>query len=360
MQENEYTEPAPVICEKDNRTAGRDRTRGIYAERRSFDRLLVPLSSRCMNAPLDQLDEAIEKGLKEVNSFFGGDRVLLWEFSEDGYETHVTHSHAEPGAEPPASAQLQETLPYIFDKILGSQNLCVSHLGDLPQAAHLDKQYLERLGIRSFLLIPLLVGGTPRGALSLACIRTERAWSNEDLFNFQRIGGVLSSGLDRKRSHQLLERRMRFETLITDLSARIIKTPSGDVDGEIEWGLSRVGEFFQVDRCGLLSISQDKKMAWVTHAWYGKGIERVSGEINLAALFPWSYEKLIVQRSHVSTTRMKELPPEADTDRQSWNAMGVRSSLDIPVLFGDRISHVVVIQDMREEHLWPEVSRGCA
>ena len=264
-----------------------ERRNGFTSERRSLDLLLVPFSVRCMNASFDQLDREIEQGLHEINTFFNSDRVLLWEFSEDGEQAQLTHFYAEAGADPPMSSLMHETLPYIFGSIRDLRNLCVSGLDDLPQDALIDRQYLERHGIRSFMVVPLMVGGTLRGALSLVCIKTKRAWSNEDLFNAQRIGTVLAGALDRERSHHLLERRMQFETLITDLSARLIKAPMNEVDGEIERALEQVREIFQASSCGFLGIRADRRFCWVTHASYGEGVEPVSGDINLADLFPW-------------------------------------------------------------------------
>ena len=354
MQENDHSSPVPPSRAGDARQGEGEPQRGFYPERRSFDRLLVPLSLRCLNAPFDQLDREVEKGLEEVNSFFGGDRVLLWEFSEDGQQAHLTHFYAGAGAELPVRSLLHETLPFIFNRVRSLENLCVSHPEDLPQGARIDMQYMERSGIRSFIVIPLLVGGTLRGALSLASIRTERAWSNEDLFNFQRIGAVIAGVLDRKRSHELLERRMRFETLISDLSARLIKAPMSEVDGEIEQALAQVREIFQADRCGLLGIRADSKVCWVTHALYGEGIEPVSGDINLADLFPWSYERLVVQGSSVNIPRMEDLPKEAESERRSWSALGIRSILTVPLYVEGRVSSLIVLNAVREERSWPE------
>ena len=47
-----------------------------------------------------------------------------------------------------------------------------------------------------------------------------------------------------------LENRIRFETLISDISARFVRLPSSEVDGEIERALKQVLDFFDVDRCG--------------------------------------------------------------------------------------------------------------
>lgn len=108
-----------------------------------------------------------------------------------------------------------------------------------------------------------------------------------------------------------LENRIRFETLISDISARFVKLPSGEVDSEIDHALQQIRDFFKVDRCGMLGVREDKQFVWVTHASYAEGVEKVSKDINLAALFPWCYEKLI-RGQHVMVSRMTELPPEAE------------------------------------------------
>ena len=328
----------------------------IYPERRTLDRLLVPFAVRCMNAPIDQIDNVIEEGLKDAIDFFGGDRAIIWEIAEDGRQAILTHYHADAGFEPPDKAQLHENLPYMFGGILELQTLCISNLDDLPPSAQIDRQYLERSGVRSFIVIPLIVSGFPRGALSMACIRAERAWTHADLSNFQRIGVVIAGALDRKRSHVQIDQRMRFEAMLADLSAGIIKSMPSEIDAEIERGLARVTQFFQGDRCGLLNVDIDHKSVHVSHAYYAEGVARVSPDVEIAALFPWCFDEIIARKRpiNLTATQMAALPREAETDRRSWAAMGVRSNLTIPLFTGERLEHVIVIHSMSEERAWPE------
>ena len=51
-----------------------------------------------------------------------------------------------------------------------------------------------------------------------------------------------------------LEDRLRFETFISDLSARFVRIPSSKVHQEIERALREVTEFFHAHRCGLLKV----------------------------------------------------------------------------------------------------------
>ena len=154
-------------------------------------------------------------------------------------------------------------------------------------------------------------------------------------------------------SEQRLEERLRFETLLFDLSARFLATPVDQVDSEIDYALKRLLEFFQVDRCSLLEFQKDRAFARISHAAFGEDLEPISGEINLAEQFPWCYEQL-KQGKPINISRLEDYPEEALKDRQSQAAMGIKSALIIPVAVGGRISRTIVINHTREHHTWPE------
>jgi GAF domain-containing protein len=152
----------------------------------------------------------------------------------------------------------------------------------------------------------------------------------------------------------VLEKRLRFETILTELSARFVKLDPNEVDQEIECTLQQVFGFFRADRCGLLEALAAPYRMQVTHAAYGPDVEGFSPEIYLANSFPWHYQRLFVDKQPVSIERLKDLPAEAEEDRQTAVAMGIRSMLSIPVSYDNRISHFLMFQTLCHEHHWPE------
>ena len=150
-----------------------------------------------------------------------------------------------------------------------------------------------------------------------------------------------------------LENRIRFETLISDISARFVRLPANEVDTEIERALKQILDFFDVDRCGLLGMSEDKEFVSTTHACYAKGTESVSKDYSVT-LFPWAYDILIKKGLPLKVNRMTELPPEAERDRTSWSAMGTKSNIIIPLLSTRGIRHLMVIHSVHKERDWPE------
>jgi PAS domain S-box-containing protein len=151
-----------------------------------------------------------------------------------------------------------------------------------------------------------------------------------------------------------LEGRLEFEILIADTSARLMAAAPEQVDQAIQDALTRVREFFGADRCALLAVGTDPATVNVRLASYGAGVSHVSPDDDLGALFPWARHKLVVEREPVRVSRLAALPPEADADRRSWEAMGTLSNLTLPIETGTVVRHLIVIQTVQEEREWPE------
>ena len=153
-----------------------------------------------------------------------------------------------------------------------------------------------------------------------------------------------------------LEERLRFESLLSDISARFVRVPADRLDGEIENALKAVLEFFQVDRCGLLLTGQDRSALQITHVQYANDqvLNVPVGTVVSRTMFPWAFELLFDKRQILSVSRMDDLPPEAHVDRQSWSKVGTRSTLLIPIFVGGSVVYTIVINAMKSERVWPE------
>jgi len=57
---------------------------------------------------------------------------------------------------------------------------------------------------------------------------------------------------------------------LSDLSARFVNIPPDRVDAEINHGLRRILEFFQVDRAGLIQSLPDGSGHQITHGVYAR------------------------------------------------------------------------------------------
>jgi transcriptional regulator with GAF, ATPase, and Fis domain len=117
--------------------------------------------------------------------------------------------------------------------------------------------------------------------------------------------------------------------------------------------LESIGGYFACDRCGILSVRPDLGEVRVIQAWFSEGVNAPEpSAVNLAPMFPWAYEMIVTRGQAIWASRLEDLPPEADKDRQSWVAQGVTSFLNIPLFSGTVVRNMFVIQNMHEEKLW--------
>jgi len=150
------------------------------------------------------------------------------------------------------------------------------------------------------------------------------------------------------------DRRLEFEKLLADLSARLVALPPERVDDEIRNALKEVLEFFQIDRCNLMRLLPGKTHFVVTHNADVNSISPYPLDTPVpVSLFPWISEKL--QKGEVlSFARLEELPEEAATDKPAVEKYGIRSGLYIPIAALRSTEYSLGISSAKEDQTCPE------
>ncbi|CAG0944699.1 partial Formate hydrogenlyase transcriptional activator, partial [Anaerolineae bacterium] len=345
--------PSNRTREKGNAVAIFGCTCEVPSERRRFDKLLISLSTRLKNASPKELDEEIDAGLKDVIAYFGGDRITLWEFVDGGKLAVMTHFFAENGAEPPVRSVLHAEMPYLLSRIRQNEIFRMSRIVDLPDSASIDRQKFQRYGIKSMLSIPMFTAGAPRGCLSLATVGSEQEWSDETILQLTRIGAVLGNALERKVSHGQLEERIRFETLISNLSASFINLSTEEVEGAVSSALEHVRTFFHADFCALFEANNVTMEASLPYIRYAPEASHLPEDIDPREAFPWAYDLIIRQGKPCIRTCLDDIPPEAEIDRITNKAIGVEGSINLPIAFGSPTVYCFTVATTRQR-TWPE------
>ena len=147
--------------------------------------------------------------------------------------------------------------------------------------------------------------------------------------------------------------RIEFETLLSDISAKLIAVNLEGLSETVQSALESVRRFFGADRCAVLSVSDDMRNVRVAYSAYGDNAIRVSGDINLVEWYPWIWKRLVIDRVPVIASHLDELPPEAATDRARTEALGTRSLLDLPIEAGPARLHLMILHSIHEERSWP-------
>ena len=150
-----------------------------------------------------------------------------------------------------------------------------------------------------------------------------------------------------------LEERLRFETLLSDLSARFINLPADEVDKEIEAALGRIVPFLGLDRSTLFQLSEDETTLLVSHCWAAPGFESVKGLIP-RDMVPWALARVLQGRT-IQFSSPDDLPEEADRDKETLRKVGPRSNVTFPLTAGGGVVFgALAFGQMTRHRTWPE------
>jgi PAS domain S-box-containing protein len=166
--------------------------------------------------------------------------------------------------------------------------------------------------------------------------------------------GLLLERRRRRRVQRGLDERLRFESLLAELSARFTVIAPEEVDRQIESALVRIIETLGLDRVILARFTDNGAQLSLTHtAMHGGG--RALLPVAAAERFPWTAERL--RQGHiVRFSRLDELPSDAVEDRESFRALGTRSIIIVPLVIGTSVMGGLGFTSLHSERGWPEES----
>ena len=323
-------------------------------ERLRFEQLLSDLSARFVNIAPDQVDLEIESALGQILKFFQVDRCGLVRVSPNDNSFRITHVAYASGIPPvPEKTDLSIKLfPWVYEKINKRQEVVSFTTRDeLPSEAAVDKQTYEELKIRSALNIPIPLGTALDYIISINAVRKNRAFPEEYNSRLRLLGEILVNTLQLAQTRQQLEERLRFEGLISNLSAGFVNISSTEIEGEIHKWLQRITQFFAVDRCTLGLFSEDGTQLKRSFEYHLEEVEPGPVSISKDQL-PW-YIAQLAQGKLVVINRVEDLPAEAEAERRLCLAKSMKSLVSIPMVIGQRTLGSCVLVAMRAERIWP-------
>jgi PAS domain S-box-containing protein len=147
-----------------------------------------------------------------------------------------------------------------------------------------------------------------------------------------RIDGVVSDITERKEAEEALRRQAAFDELMTQILARFATCPHCEVDTSVTAALQETAEFIGVDCAYLMMLSPEQGTWSVTHEWCGPNTSpRLPPCQNIPpGTRSWSESRLLADEV-IRVNTWDDLPPEAWAERQSYEAEGALSVLDVPI-----------------------------
>ena len=185
-------------------TAQINRPDGLQA-RPEFEQVVSRLSNTFINLPADRVDGEVNNGLASLAEVLDLDGTLITQTDVDKKSRIFTHSWRRPGLPAAPTGRTDEVFPWLASRIAGMEICKWSAIEDVPEEAVAERAYMLSVGLKSWLTVPLVVGGDQIGGMIATMFRWERTWDDLVLSRFQRAAEVFANALARKRINEELQ-----------------------------------------------------------------------------------------------------------------------------------------------------------
>ncbi|MBW1786666.1 MAG: sigma 54-interacting transcriptional regulator [Deltaproteobacteria bacterium] len=170
----------------------------------TLEKLVSELSSDFIHVSGEDMDSRIQDTLSRVGSFMGADRCYLFRFNKEKTEFRISHVwEAEGIQEDPVvrGVIVEELFPWLAENLIAARDIVIPDVEKLPrEMAHMELDYCRRMGIRSFVILPIQVENEPLCAIGMDCIREQRNWPQETLGRLRLVGENVGNALARYHS----------------------------------------------------------------------------------------------------------------------------------------------------------------
>ncbi len=292
--------------------------------------LVFDLATTFIFGSHEKIKHDIDEGLQQIGTLLSFERVVLFEFSDDGETAHMLHSYAATGVKLPP-----DSLP--ADAVASLS----------PDASALQLKIHDQLrGVLIF--YPSLSSHLPEKL-------------KDQLFRF---GQVLGGVLERRVAERQVQQIEQFERLLSETSATYINLPVQKLTDVLKDDFARLSKTLGVDACILFIADEStgalqvvRPLVWYTDErkasnrrltdWLKRGPEFDSETLH------YTFARYNMGLN-IQWRTNDEIPSTAELERQSQSNLGIKSTLAVPIRFAGSMAAILNILTTDDYRSWPE------
>ncbi|PSR04574.1 MAG: hypothetical protein BRD50_03315 [Bacteroidetes bacterium SW_11_45_7] len=189
-----------------------------------LEETISQISLDLINVELDDIDHSIHQALQSICRETDLDFAFITSIENDTFR--ILKWYKEGDHDPFAAFKNKGVnashFQWLSSKVEERGLIHIPSVEDMEGEARVEKRYLEKLGIKSLVTIPLYIKNEFTGYLTFASTSRQHYWSAENLTLFSIMGQVFSNALERKNTETQLNYKVEFENLVTQISTEFI------------------------------------------------------------------------------------------------------------------------------------------
>ncbi|MBI5678386.1 MAG: GAF domain-containing protein [Planctomycetes bacterium] len=207
---------------------GHKHTEGLLQYRLKIEELIATISANFINLASHEVDAGINRALKIIGEFGRVDRSYVFQYSDtERKKLDNTHEWCAEGIEP----QIDKLkglpvnhFPWGMEKLERFESIHVPRVADMPESAKAEKELQESQSVQSFVIVPMVYGGSLAGFLGFDSVRLEKTWTEEDIALLKMIGEIFVNTMERKRAEERIKHHVQRLTTLHTMDQAIISS----------------------------------------------------------------------------------------------------------------------------------------
>lgn len=206
-----------------------------YERLTAMQALVAEILGRFVHRPLEEVPAAIDDAIAKLGAFCGVDRTYVFEMLPGDLMSN-THEWCADGISP--EIDTLQNLPtssihFWLEPLASGEPVEVPHIKALPDSRRIERELLDRQGIQSLLVVPMLNGGELFGFVGFDSVRDRRGFTEGERSLLTSVADVICSALVRREAAQQVSDVQARLAAITDHTSDLVMVL--DTDGRISW-----------------------------------------------------------------------------------------------------------------------------
>lgn len=222
---------------------------------------MLSLALKFIDITADEIDSAINGGLKIISEFVNADRCFIYLFEDKNKRLNLTHHFNVKDIKekiPQHDRVDSEDFSWLIQPIQNNSTVKINSTAELPAKASTIKAIMEVEKTQSTIFCPLISNQTVSGFIGLDAVRENRQFSDDIIYLLKICGNIFAKAINRKylvRSG--VQAEQKFRKLFSEIEDVVfISTPDGQILEINPAGVKLFG-YKSVNELLKLNIEQD-------------------------------------------------------------------------------------------------------
>lgn len=222
--------------------------------RAEFERVVAGISSNLISVSEFDVDGVVRQSLEQLGLFAEVDAAAILVLQDDIWRlSHDWHGHAMAAEDAFRDGIAADQVPFLTRSLRLQELIYAPDVAAYAPIEGPDRRELEKMGLKSMLMVPMTCSGGLRGYLGLVTDQRSREWDQTDISLIQLMAESFGSALSRTRTErELREKQRMLATLMQNLPGMVYRCRSDEY-----WTM----EFVSAGCRDLTGYSEDE-LAW--------------------------------------------------------------------------------------------------